>query len=212
MSPVRPRPSGPRMPLTLPVGRPAATLFLAVSFGPLPMAFVSVALSLALHTLPALPLVTRGLLVLSFRELATEPLGEDELDRESGHGLALALAGISFAAVVAVLLMPAPPEVPLYFLTLSFLAFLAAMGGERYKSTRWQDQTVAALRDVGVLALLMGLFFLSPALVNSAALGNLIALAVVGWLVAHGRHLLRVWMYLSVVTEVRHVERRETPE
>jgi hypothetical protein len=163
-----------------------------------------------LHLVPAVPLLTRGAIMVVFRELADEVLSEEAMERDSGRNVSLALAGFSFSAVVALVFLESHAGssliLPLYFLFLSFIAFLTSSAGEGYKLIRWHDQAVAAAREAGSLSLIMGVIVLLRVSTLPASYRIFLSLVGIGaWLLEHLMYLRRNVRYLS---EVKRAERR----
>jgi hypothetical protein len=119
-------------------------------------------LNVMLHLAPILPVATRSALVLRYPLESQRKPPDQAMQRDVGRNFSLALAGFSFAAVFALIVVAAqgvrlPLELPLYFSFLSFVAFLAAVGLEGHKATVRGDLIADGLREAGVLSLLMGL-------------------------------------------------------
>lgn len=118
-----------------------------------------------LHFVPAFPLLTRGGLVVMYRKGSRRILPEAATERDQARGVALSLAGFSFAAVVALILTSRQTEglplgLPMYLAFVSFVAFMGAVGLEGHKSTVRADIMAGGLREAGLLSLLLGLIVL----------------------------------------------------
>lgn len=106
-----------------------------------------------LYAIPLLPGIMRWLCLLRFTRLLRAHLSEDELDRDNHKAHILALAGFTFAALLALIAFDAATAskfpFAIYDLFLSFVSFTSALNLQHYKSTRWQDQVGTALTDIG---------------------------------------------------------------
>lgn len=160
---------------------------------------------------PFAPLITRGLLISSHWKLAADVLSKEQLDREASLGVALTLTGFSFSAVIALaLLQPSVTmdlQLPLYLLFVSFLTLLTAANGESYKGRRWEDQLVTAVREIGTLALTLGLVVLIVAADFGPVFEASVSTLAIGlWLLDHLVRVRIQWKYLSDLTEVIDAE------
>ncbi len=150
---------------------------------------------MCLHVLyylaPLIPLLTRGLLCLTFRSEMSDVLDEEELDRESHRAHIMALAGFSFAALLALVVIDAALlhqnfQLPVYYLMVSFIFYMAALNLQGYKSRRWEDQVGTALMDAASLSLILSILsilFLNGFTPQFAWCISLLALS--GWLIDH---------------------------
>src|SRR5437899_2833533 len=113
---------------------------------------------------PLLPILTRLLLVARFHKQMPDVLSEEEDDRDQNRSVILALAGFSFAGVLAVALLDVALQQSfaqtVFFLLVSFLAYLWALNAQSYKALRWQGEMVDALIEVGSLSLVLSLISL----------------------------------------------------
>ena len=108
--------------------------------------------------IPFIPFITRGILSLRFRPKMSETLAEDENDRESHRTLILALAGFSFAALLAIAVLDTTTQrfrLPTYYLLISFLSYYFALNLQGYKFSRWHDQLGDALVEAASLSLIL---------------------------------------------------------
>ena len=150
---------------------------------------------------PLLPFITRTVVLVLFRRYASVQLSEEELDRETHRQLSLTLAGFSFSAVAALALLDPivrkSLEYPTYFVFVSFIAFLASANLDSYKSKRWQDQLGTALRECGMLCLILCLVILVVGSSFSAGMeGFLSGIALFAWTIDHITHLRHKAAYL----------------
>lgn len=135
-------------------------------------------------------LVTRALLVMKFLGQMGEILPEAEQDREGNRALILAFAGFSFTGVTALIVLePAIQQTirgAVFFLLVSFLAYLWALNLQGYKAYRWQSEAAGALAETGSLCLVLALVSL---LIYSRFSGSFVAstslLALGVWLFDH---------------------------
>lgn len=82
-------------------------------------------------------------------------------DRDVQRGFVLSLAGFSFTAVAAMVVLDTTTQLklqmPIWYVLVSFLAFMATLNLHAYKSSRWQNQLAEALHETGTLALILAL-------------------------------------------------------
>jgi hypothetical protein len=87
-------------------------------------------------------------------------LGSKEQQRDSTRSFVLTMAGFSFAALIGVVLVSGETDRDLglliYYLVVSFLAFMSAANVQRYKVKQWLDLASDAAIDIGNLALMLG--------------------------------------------------------
>ena len=145
---------------------------------------------LLLYLAPLSPVVSRGLLCLAFRRQMGENLTEGELDRETHRTYILALAGFSFAGLLALIVLERTLEggfrLGVYYLLLSFLGFLASLNLQSYKSSRFQDQLGTTLMEIGTLDLVLSILaVLAAGSFGRAFTRVLSALAVIVWASDH---------------------------
>lgn len=147
-------------------------------------------------------LVTRALLVIRFRGQMGEILTEEEQDREGNRALILAFAGFSFTGVTALIVLePAIQQTitgAVFFLLVSFLAYLWALNLQGYKAYRWQSEAAGALVETGSLCLvlaLVSLFVYSRFPRTFVILTSLLTLGV--WLIDHVTRLRIDYQYLE---------------
>lgn len=139
-------------------------------------------------------------------------LPEPAQDRDANRGYILSLAGFSFTAVAALIVLDATTKVtlqlPIWFVLVSFLSFLASLNLQSYKSTRWQNQLAAALLEAGTLSLVLAII----ALLFGATFDRVFqfaaaTLALLTWAVDHS---VRLWIDNRYLTEVDLALRRDT--
>jgi hypothetical protein len=79
--------------------------------------------------------------------------------RETNRSLLLSLASLSFAGLMAVALTDSAVaddlQFPIYFLLVSFLSFLTAIGAQQRLNRQRDNQNSIALIDMGILSLIM---------------------------------------------------------
>ncbi len=82
-------------------------------------------------------------------------------ERDIHRGYIFSLAGFSFTAVTGLLVLEASIKIKLqlaiWFVLISFLAFIASLNLQSYKSTRWQNQLATSLQESGTLSLVLAL-------------------------------------------------------
>lgn len=87
------------------------------------------------------------------------PLDTGEQDSDAHRTVILALAGFSFLGVVSLAAIDASLhktlQVAVYYVLVSFLAYMAALNIQGYKHFRWQDQLGDALMESASLCLIL---------------------------------------------------------
>jgi hypothetical protein len=131
-----------------------------------------------------------------------ERLSEEELDRDSHREYIAAMAGFSFTALIALILLDASFtasfRLPIYYLLLSFLAYLFALNLQGYKATRWQDEAGTAAMDVGSLCLILSIVVLLVTQIHDGRFSSLLSVLAIGiWLLHHILHISFEHRYLS---------------
>lgn len=159
---------------------------------------------------PFAPAAIRGLCLIPFRRLLPVTLGEPVLAREEHRNYIIALAGFTFAGLVALVVLDAANigamMFPIYDLFVSFVCFTSALSLQHYKATRWQDQLGTALADVGAFAQyvavlnLLQLSHLPPLL-----LALLFAASLAAWLADFRARLLIELRYFQHLMEAQDV-------
>lgn len=113
----------------------------------------------ALYAVPFIPLVVRSLISVALRRAMAVPLDEGEQDSDAHRTVILALAGFSFLGVVSLAAIDASLhktlQVAVYYVLVSFLAYMAALNIQGYKHFRWQDQLGDALMESASLCLIL---------------------------------------------------------
>lgn len=121
-------------------------------------------------------------------------LCESEHDREAHRSHIATLAGFSFAALLALLVVDSGLQrgfrLAIVYLFISFISYLAALNLQGYKSTRFEDQFATALAEVGSFGLVLAVV----AVLQTSQLGAILAsaLAVLAVVVWGADHLVRV--------------------
>lgn len=170
-----------------------------------------------IYFIPLLPIVTRAALIICFRNMMGNILSEDEQDREAHRAPILAFAGFAFTGVVALAVLE--PTIKqsvhraVFFLLVSFLAYMWAFNAQGYKGRRWEGEMASALGDVGSLCIIL-------ALVDLLATSNLGLRFVVGssilafavWGLDHGIRLALDASYLGDlnVARKRHADDKKS--
>jgi hypothetical protein len=131
-----------------------------------------------------------------------ERLSEEELDRDSHREYIAAMAGFSFTALIALILLDASFKasfrLPIYYLVLSFLAYLFALDLQGYKARRWQDEVGTAAMDVGSLCLMLSIVVLLVTQVNDSLFSCPLSVLAIGiWLLHHVLHISFDHRFLS---------------
>jgi len=109
---------------------------------------------------------------------------EKALDREQHRTLINALASISFAGLLGLVALPGDLEqrqLSIWFVLVSFLALLATLNVQGYKSRRWHDLTGDGLFESATLSLLASViaFILDSGLTLSFQMACLFLAALV---------------------------------
>ncbi len=114
-----------------------------------------------LHQLPLLPLLTRGMIVITFYKLRWHRLPEITKQREQYRTVVLGLMAITFAGLIALSIVNAQSSVieiyAFYYMLLSFLCLFVTFNIQSYKHFEWQEQLGAACLDSAVLSLFLSL-------------------------------------------------------
>jgi hypothetical protein len=154
-----------------------------------------------LFFVPALAVVARGWMMLKFTMLTMQPMSTAELDRAGSRAIILPMAGFSFSALLALVVLEttrvASLRTPVQLLLASFLAFYSSLNLQSYKIRRWEDQLASGLKETGSGWLLLSVV----AVVNSSPAGTgykwgigLVALGV--WVVDLAVRLVLDYRYL----------------
>ena len=109
------------------------------------------------YVLPAVPLVLRALLAISFSHYMGQAIPEAALDRADHRTIVFALAGFSFAGLLGLVALPGSlneRSLAIWYVLLSFLALLAVLNVQAYKSKRWHDMLGDALLECATLCLI----------------------------------------------------------
>jgi hypothetical protein len=155
-------------------------------------------MGIGVYAVPLTPVVTRFLLAVRYRAQMRQSLSEAEHDRDQSRSVILALAGFSFAGVLAVSVLDITTQQSfantVYFLLISFLAYLWALNAQGYAATRFQAEMVTAIIDVGSLSLVLSIV----SLINRGAAPRFLSyLATCIWGVDHVFRVSFEWRYLS---------------
>ena len=169
------------------------------------------------YVAPVLPLVTRAVLIIRFWGQMRDILPEAEQDREGNRALILAFAGFSFTGVTALIVLE--PTIKqtvsgaVFFLLVSFLAYMWALNLQGYKAYRWQGEAAAALVDTGAMCLVLALIsllvfssFTFPFILATSSLASGV------WLVDHYTRLRIDYVYLGARERQREAHRGQAQE
>jgi hypothetical protein len=156
---------------------------------------------LFLYLIPFMPLAPRLWLVAKFHSKMGKALGEGAADREGHRSLVVALAGFSFTGLLGLVALPGAlteRALPIWYVLISFVAYLGALNLQDYKSHRWHDQIGDALTEIATLGLILSVvsFVLNSDLdiaFRVAATG----LAVSVWLMDFVIRIVFNYQYLS---------------
>jgi hypothetical protein len=118
--------------------------------------------------------------------LPMEPLSHAELDRAGARAIILPLAGFSFSALLALVVLDANRieglRSPIYLLLASFLAFYSSLNLQSYKVRRWEDQLATGLKEAGAGWLLLSVVAVVQASPAAGSYKTLVAApAIVVW-------------------------------
>lgn len=151
------------------------------------------------YTYPFVPVVTRLIIGIYWDWLMREDVPEEAQERDGQRGTILGLAGFSFTAVagLAVLDTTGRPglQLSIWYVLVSFVAYVAAMNLQTYKGKRWHDFLATSLIEVGALSLALTLISLVfgakfetwfPYLASALAFGS--------WLIDH---CIRLWIEIN---------------
>lgn len=154
------------------------------------------------YALPALPLLLRIPAVLLFARKMPLLLDEKEKDREGNRSLVYAMAPLAFAALLAtgVVDKAAKPDFSsqVYFLAVSFSAYLVALNLQAYKNRRWHDLLSDACIEIGQLGLVLSIVSLLILTSSQLEVVGVVALAMLVIPFADTiSRLLRTYMFLQ---------------
>lgn len=109
------------------------------------------------YLLPFIPLVSRMALGARWRILMMQVPPEEAQERDLHRATILSFAGFSFTAVAGLAVLDANTrsslQLPIWYVLISFVAYLSASNLQSYKTTRWHNQLAFALADTGSLSL-----------------------------------------------------------
>lgn len=132
----------------------------------------------------------------------SEQLPEEAQERDLQRTFIFSLAGFSFAAVVGMAVLEGALRISLkfaaWYVLVSFVALIASLNLQSYKSTRWQGQIGTGLLEVGTLALMLSLV----ALMFTAGFSNTFRCAagvitLLPWMIDHLIRLMIDHRYLA---------------
>lgn len=154
------------------------------------------------YLLPAIPLITRGLMCVRWHSLMLKHLPEEAQERDVQRTFIFSLAGFSFTAVAGMAVLEGALRIslqlPAWYVLVSFVALIASLNLQSYKSTRWQSQLATASLEVGTLALMLSLV----ALLYTAAFSNTFrcvaaVITLAPWALDHLIRLILDYRYLA---------------
>lgn len=161
------------------------------------------------YFLSLIPFLTRFAMVLfssPVRKSMKRSLETAERDSEAHRTLILALAGFSFSALLAVVVVDATTtsgtrpdfHLTVFYLLISFLCYLVALNLQGYKFWGWQDWLSDALIEAASLSLLASVIALLWGSQYSLTIKVVCTvLATMAWSVDHVVRLRLMWKYLS---------------
>ena len=161
------------------------------------------------YAVPLIPLAGRALLCTRWSWLMGDDLPEAAQDRDVQRGFVLSLAGFSFTAVAALIVLDTTVRVqlqlPIWYVLVSFLAFIATLNLHAYKSSRWQNQLAEALHEAGTLSLVLAIVaLLFTTSFEAVFQWGATALALGVWA---SDYLVRLWIDHRFLMEMDRVER-----
>ncbi len=109
------------------------------------------------YALPFIPLLARFIIIIRFWGYMRETLDEKTIDRANHRSLIIALAGFSFAGLLGLVALPGSlldRALPIWYILLSFLSYLAALNLQGYKAFCWHDQIGDALFEMAAIGLI----------------------------------------------------------
>jgi hypothetical protein len=163
-----------------------------------------------LYLLPLIPIFSRAVLCLRFKHQMNEVLPEEAADREAHRALILPLAGFSFTGLIGLIVVDAALrlnyKVAIYYLLVSFLAFMLSLNVQGYKSTRCHDQISTGIMDSGSLSLVLAACYLIWWQAFGVSFSvTLIVIASGAWLADHVKRVSLMWRHLSRLSQRREV-------
>lgn len=111
----------------------------------------------------AIPLLTRGLLAIKYRDIRKDGLTKDQRAGELHRGLILGMAAFSFAGVLGITLLQSPQNdlrLPAFYLMVSFLFYFAALNWQNYKFNVGREILSDFLIDTANLSLISSVMFM----------------------------------------------------
>jgi hypothetical protein len=156
------------------------------------------------YLVPFVPLLGRLIIIYKFSTVRGDVLSEKEQDREAYRNLILAFAGFSFTALSALAVVDYKLNTNLsdaiYYLMISFFAFMFSLNWVAYKARRWEDQIATALTEVGSLSLFLAVISILVSTKPGAA--PLIAgIATFIWVFDHFYRIYLDWEYHDKLVE-----------
>lgn len=138
------------------------------------------------YFLPAIPLVIRLVLAISFFTYMSEAIPDAALDRTDHRTIVFALAGFSFAGLLGLVALPgslSERSLAIWYVLLSFLALLAVLNLQAYKSKRWHDMLGDALLECATLCLIASVVgFIARSDLSSSFRITCVCLGAMVWL------------------------------
>jgi len=165
-------------------------------------------MSIIWFLIPLFPLLTRLIFIIfRFRNMMSEILSENELDRDSYRNYILALTGFSFSGLLAVTLLEATViqgfYITIYYLFISFLLFLLSLNYQSYKARRWQDQLSTAFTEIALLSLILSV--ISVLFLKEFDYSFSISLSILACIIWSFDHFSRIILQSKYLIEKRKV-------
>jgi hypothetical protein len=130
----------------------------------------------------------------------SELLPDAAIDREGHRTLIVAMAGFSFAGLLALVALPGAlteRQLPIWYVLISFLSYLGALNLQGYKAFRWHDHVGDALSEVASLGLIASVMaFILNSELSLAFRIVAVSMAIVAWLLDFGIRLRFLVSYL----------------
>jgi hypothetical protein len=156
------------------------------------------------YWLPLIPLGVRALVITVYFGTMRVPLKESQQARESHRALLLPLATLSFTGLFALVVVSKERagdySLPIYFLLVSFLAYLFAVNFQGYKNLRWHDQVGDALAEMGLLCLLASVASIAVrADIETFVRTTVVASVFAGWALDFAIRIVLEFRYLKLL-------------
>jgi hypothetical protein len=159
-------------------------------------------LNLLIYFIPILPILVRGFFTLKVKKQLNTILTEKELDRSNIRNIVLVLAGFSFTALLALILVETNTKhgllFPIYFSFISFIIYLITFNLQGYKSKRWEEIISDTLLETASLCLVLTVIHLifSSGL-NKVFIYLIATIGIIGWAIDFFIRLKIQFKYLN---------------